>query len=151
MKNNYILFSLLIMATLFTNCKKSEADLKYVEGYIVGFDPCTINHHYRLGYVIISSDLNDTLLTYNLSDVRYKMPATVIHNLFDTLYVIPESYFQNYVNSAFFPGFARFDFPINVKYREATENEKIYLLCSSDINQSDLNNAIQIRIFSATK
>lgn len=39
----------------------NKINLIKLDGYIVGFDPCTINHHYRIGYVIISTNLKITL------------------------------------------------------------------------------------------
>lgn len=147
---NYILLFLLI-GLIVAQCKENEINNRRIEGYIVGFDPCTINHHYRIGYYIISSDLQDTLLTYNLSDTNFMFPANVLSNNSDTLYIIPESYFQNYRNSAYFPESARYEFHVEIEYRLANNNEKIVLLCTSDINQADFNNAVQVMIISATK
>ncbi|MBU8891993.1 MAG: hypothetical protein KOO66_04395 [Bacteroidales bacterium] len=124
------------------SCEKDDDEpIKLAEGYIVGFDPCTINHHYRIGYVIISTDLKDTLVTYNLSDSIYKMPANVISNISDTLYKnisdtlykIPESYFQNYRNSTYFPDSLRYKYEVKILYLIANENEMIFNLCTTDI------------------
>ena len=126
-----------LIGLLSIKCKKENIKLKHTEGYIVGFDPCTINHHYRIGYVIISADLNDTLVSYNLSDDTFNMPASVLLNSSDTLYKIPESYFQNYRNSAYIPVAARYEFKIRISFINANKNEITVNLCSSDINQAN--------------
>lgn len=151
MKNiTKILFLSGIIIFLAFSCEKdNDKPIKSTEGYIVGFDPCTINHHYQIGYIIISTDVKDTLLTYNLSDNIYQMPATVLLNSADTIYQIPESYFQNYRNTAYFPDSIRYKFKINVTYSEATGDEIIFNLCTNDFNYSDFNNAIQVVIKSA--
>ncbi|PKQ67920.1 hypothetical protein BZG01_06015 [Labilibaculum manganireducens] len=146
---------LLILFCLFliigVGCEKDDEKSNYAEGYIVGFDPCTINHQYRIGYIFISTDLQDTLVTYNLSDPSYKMPASVLLNPSDTLYKIPESYFQNYRNSAYLPKAVRYEFKIKITYAYATNEEKKFNLCSTDFNYSDFNNAKQVIIKSAIK
>jgi hypothetical protein len=143
------LFGLTIMG-----CEKDNNNLNFLEGYIVGFDPCTINHHYRIGYVIISTDTKDTLVTYNLSDYVFNMPASVLLNPLDTLYKIPESNFLNYRNSAYFPLDVRYEYKIIVTYIYATEDKRIFNLCTTDINQGDFSYQIlhnQVLIKSATK
>jgi hypothetical protein len=102
-------------------------------GYIVGYDPCTINHHYRIGYVIITEDLKDTLVTYSLSDESFKMPASVLLKPNDTIYKITESYFENYQNSVFFSNSLRYKYPVGINYCRAKENEMVYNLCTTDI------------------
>lgn len=145
------LILIILPCFLFAGCEKEGIKYNNTEGYIVGFDPCTINHHYRIGYVFISTDLNDTLITYNLSDEVFKMPASVLLNPTDTLYKIPESYFQNYSNSAYFPIEAHYKFKIKITYKPAIEEDKVYNMCTTDINQADFNNAIQVIIKSASK
>ncbi|MDY0370669.1 MAG: hypothetical protein RBR10_12590 [Bacteroidales bacterium] len=146
----HIVLSLLLIMTTTYGCKKDTNDLIHTEGYIVGFDPCTINHHYSIGYVIITGDLKDTLITYNLSDDTYKMPASVISNTSDTLYNIPEGYFSNYRNSAYFPTSVSSRLKIKFTYRYAFKEEKVINMCTSDINQADFNNAKQVIIKSAS-
>jgi len=136
---------------LLVNCEKDYIQTNQTEGYIVGYDPCTINHHYRIGYIIISEDLNDTLITYNLSDDTYQMPASVLINPADTLYRIPYLFFQNFRSSAYFPDSLRFNYKVKISYLIATEDEKVYNICTSEINQADFNNATQVIIKSATK
>lgn len=130
------------------SCEKDEQSVKYATGYIVGYDPCTINHHYRIGYVIISQDLKDTLVTYNLSDIVYKMPASVVFNS-DTLYKIPWLYFQNYFGTPYFPDTLRYKYGVKVSYSIAKESEMVYNLCTYAISPKPSDN--QIIIKSATK
>ncbi|RPH25544.1 MAG: hypothetical protein EHM93_19925 [Bacteroidales bacterium] len=151
MKNIKQIVTLVIGLTTAFSCKKDDIDLKQAEGYIVGFDPCTINHHYRIGYVIITADLKDTLITYNLSDNTYKMPASVMCSTSDTIYKIPEGYFSNFRNSAYFPKSVQYEFKIKLVFTKANENEMVFNVCTHDINQADFNNAKQVIIKSATK
>lgn len=132
------------------SCEKDEHPVKYAVGYIVGYDPCTINHQYRIGYVIITKDLKDTLLTYNLSDSIYRMPASVVFNR-DTLYKIPWNFFQNYQVTAYFPDTLYYKFGVEISYSLAKESEKVYNVCSHEINDSDFINTKQVIIKSATK
>jgi hypothetical protein len=125
-----------LISLFFISCSKHTEALTRCDGYIVGFDPCTVNIDHSTGYYIISSDLRDTLLTYNLPDTLYKFPA---------------EYFQNYLNSSYFPLSARHEFIIHINYVVTPANEKKYSLCSGDINTSEFNNAVQVIIKSATK
>ncbi|PKQ67918.1 hypothetical protein BZG01_06005 [Labilibaculum manganireducens] len=127
----FILFCLFLI--IGAGCEKDEEKSNYTEGYIVGFDPCTVNHHYRIGYIFISTDLQDTLVTYNLSDLSYKMPASVLLNLSDTLYKIPEAYFDNYRSTLFFPKSLRYEYPLKFTYSIANEDEMIFNVCTTDI------------------
>jgi len=143
-----ICFIYLFLSLMGAGCEKSEdkINLRELEGYIVGFDPCTINHQYRIGYVIISTDLKDTLITYNLSDNTFKMPASVLLNSPDTLYKIPEPYFKN-AWGGMFQASSRYEFKVKGTYRDAKENEKSYYLCTNDLSLYHK----QIIITSATK
>lgn len=148
-----ILFPILI-GIVVSLCENDRDQTEQIDGFIVGFDPCTINHQYRIGYVIISGDLKDTIVTYNLSDINFKMPASVLLELSDTLYTIPEICFANFINSAYFPSEYQDKFKIKVEYRFAKEKEKVVNWCTHDINQADfwyqfLNN--QVIIISAAK
>ena len=137
----------LIFALMGAGCeKKEDSHLRDLDGYIVGFDPCTINHHYQIGYVIISTDLKDTLITYNLSDKTFKMPASVLLNSPDTLYKIPESYFKNSWG-CMFQASSRYEFKIKGTFRYAKEDEKSIFECTNDL----FLNYEQIIITSVTK
>jgi hypothetical protein len=135
-------------------CENDRDQTMKIDGFIIGFNPCTINHQYRIGYVIISGNLKDTIVTYNLSDSNFKMPASVLLRPSDTLYIIPELCFADFVNSAYFPVEYQDKFKIKAEYRFAHEEEKVVHLCTADINQADfwyqfLNN--QVIIISASK
>ena len=137
----------LIFALMGAGCKKNEAkNPGELDGYIVGFDPCTFNHHYPIGYVIISTDLKDTLITYSLSDKIFKMPASILLNSPDTLYKIPESYFRNSFG-AVFQASSRYEFKIKGTFRYAEEGEIRANLCTNDL----FLNYDQIIITSVTK
>ena len=120
---------MLLLALMGAGCEKDENNnLRELDGYIVGFDQCTYNHHYRIGYVIVSTDLKDTLVTYNLSDDVWKMPSSVQLNPSNTLYTIPESYFKNG-----FPESARYEFKIKGTYRYPKEEEKTVFICNLEL------------------
>lgn len=137
---------LLLLALMGAGCGKEEENLTRLDGYIVGFDPCTVNHHYRIGYVIVSTDLKDTLVAYNLSDVTFKIPASVLLQSSDTLYKIPESYFKA-GRGCYFPESARNEFNIKVTYRFPKEEEKASFICNIDL----FLNFAQIIVTSASK
>lgn len=131
---------LLIFMMMNTSCdKKDDEKSNHTEGYIVGFDQCTITLHYRIGLIIISKDLQDTLVTYNLSDPTYKMPVSVLLNSSDTLYKIPESHLN----------FPRYEYPIKFSYSIANEDEMVYHMCTHNILSID--DFTQVIIKSATK
>lgn len=117
--------------------EKEEFELLEMEGFIMGFDPCTIRHNYRIGYVIIAADFSDTLVTYNLSDRDFTMPASVGLNSANKLYTIPYNQFEGYMDSGYFPVPNRYDYPIKVSYRRAMDHELTVNLCSTDLNMSD--------------
>lgn len=124
---------ILIFVLMGAGCEKKEVkNPGELDGYIVGFDPCSFNHHYQIGYVIISTDLKDTLVTFNLSDETFKMPASVLLNSSDTLYKIPESYFRNSFG-AMFPASSRYEFKIKSTFRYAEGDEQRNNLCSNDL------------------
>lgn len=124
----------IILITAF-GCKKEEP-LFNTKGYIVGYQPCSvrppINESRKIGYVIISENLKDTLLTYNLSHASTLDPAIVAFNS-DTLYVIPALYFQNYRECPYFPDSLRYKYGVRVSYSNAKESEMVFLACPTDI------------------
>lgn len=132
MKPSYLLFIILLIFS----CSKNENDLKECNGNIVGFDPCSLKDGIATGYIIISSDKKDTLLTYNLPD---------------SLYPFQTDYFLNFIVTGYFPIGIRNSFPINISYAVAQENQKVYPLCMGDINTSEFNGARQVIIKRSSK
>jgi hypothetical protein len=128
--------AVLIFCLFFASCDKKDTETKQTDGYIVGFDPCSLKNNYATGFAIISMNLKDTLMTYNLPDSIYRFP---LEN------------FQNYENTGYFPTDLRFKYKIRVTYAIATESEKISLFCLAYINQSEFINATQVIIKSASK
>ena len=124
---------LLVFLILVGSCSKDDNISTEKRAYIVGFDPCTINHSYKIGYVIITKDLKDTLITYSLSDKQFKMPASILLIPNDTLYKIPEAYFNNYRNSIYFPDSLRYKYQVDIDYSFAKENEMVFYVCTTDI------------------
>ena len=147
MKNLFLKSILLASVLLCINCSNDDDNLIENKGYIVGFDPCTVSASYRIGYLIITEDLKDTIVTYNLSDKTHKIPASVLLRTSDTLYKLPESNFENFRSSPFFEDSLRFNYPINFSYYLAGENEMIFNLCTTDIISL---NAPQVIIKSAS-
>src|ERR1035437_7507267 len=108
---------IMIFVLMGAGCEKKDTkNPGELDGYIVGFEPCSFNHHYQIGYVIVSTDLKDTLETFSLSDKTFKMPASVLLNSPDTLYKIPESYFSNSFG-AMFPALSRYEFKVKGTFR----------------------------------
>lgn len=128
-------FLLLVCCSMiFTNCdkeSKNENKEYQFKGYLVGYDPCTINYKNGCGYIIISSDLKDTLRSYNLSGNNYNVPIAPIIFDSDTLYRIPKLHFNK--ENPFFPTSLRFSYPIRITYRFASEHERTYNLCTTDM------------------
>ena len=134
MKNfKFILFLLSIIIFTIISCKKD--DITQTDGYVVGFEPCSyITHH--IGYVIISNNLKDTLITYNFPD---------------TLFTIPSEYYSDYINTGYFHKEARYMFRTRLFCRVAKGNEIVILGCPTNLNQSEFNHAIQVITISASK
>lgn len=132
MKKNFFFYAIAVF--LVYGCSKDD-DGKITEkrAYIVGFDPCTINHSYRIGYILITEDLNDTLITYDLSDETFKMPASILLNSSDTLHKIPEVYFENFRESPYFSDSLRYKYKLNLEYRLASEKETVSYICTTDV------------------
>lgn len=150
-----IILVALLCPFLFVTCNEKEnPDSKDLEGFIVGFDPCTIRHSYPIGYVIISKDFKDTVVTYNISDESFKMPSSVFLDAKESLYTIPEANFSNFRSSAYFPESIRYNYPVKIRYRSALANEKPSNICLGDINMGDFGTQLinnQIIVLSLSK
>ncbi|WP_276360222.1 hypothetical protein, partial [Daejeonella sp. H1SJ63] len=117
------------------SCKKAknpcdESNLK--EAYIIGFHQCTAGKqsYEGKGFVIITNNFKDTLLTYNLAD---------------SLYQFPPSHFANYQFSFLFPDSVRSKYKVHLSYRNLRENEKTYPLCRGDIYDAEITYAVRDR------
>jgi hypothetical protein len=131
------LLILILLGFLFIMCDRNDKDkIPQNEGYIVGFDPCSYQHNYKLGYAIITTNLKDTLMTYNLPD---------------SIFIFPPEYFYNYFNSGYFPSKARYEFKIKFTYTIANKDQQVYNLCTTDINAADFINSVQVIMTSVTK
>jgi len=112
----------------------------YSDGFVIGFNPCTANFMTgeSSGYVISVPERKDTVVAYNFPTDIYEFPL---------------AYFESYVYNPFFPDSAKYDFPIKIKYRFVTENEKTPILCRGDILSYGVffNNQNEIKILSITK
>jgi hypothetical protein len=68
--------------------KESNNDYLQAEGYIVGYETCgsTIQEETgsAMGYIVITSDLKDTLAVYNLPQDVYSFPAEVFPHQYPT-------------------------------------------------------------------
>jgi hypothetical protein len=127
------IISFVIMLTILTSCSKKEDKIS-TDCYLVGYQPCTHAYEHK-GYVLISSNLQDTLLTYNFPDSIFK---------------IPPEYFENYVTTGYFPDEARYSFKTKYYCRVATRAELIYPGCFANINTSEFTHAKQVITLSAT-
>ena len=122
---------LLLLSFMLMSCEKNDNKTIHAEGYIVGFNPCSLKNQYATGYVIITQDLKDTLMAFNFPDTIYKFPLV---------------FFQDYENTGYFPSNVRFEYKIRITYTIATESEKIYPFCFANINQSEFYKTTQVII-----
>lgn len=97
-------------------CKKSQSESDKTM-FIIGEDPCTRGYALNKGFVVKLSHSQDTVVTYNL----------------------PES-IQEQINNSVKGTDFNFLFPkekilkVNLAYRFATEEEKIWPLCLANIS-----------------
>ncbi len=127
------LLLILLLQIYLYSCQRENIHFESLEGYVVGYDPCTISQQYRIGYIIISEDLKDTLLSYNISDQIFKMPASILSTQLDTIYKIPESYFEHFLSTPFFPDSLRYKYGIKITYLPSVKDELIYNGCYTNI------------------
>ena len=115
----------------------SETYSELIQGCIIDYDRCSdISEKGEKtakanAYYIISENLKDTLLTYNLPDDLFEFPLAFFG------YEASEHSF-------------RYDFKIKFTYRMAKEDEKILVACP-DIHLRKYSNAKQIIIISANE
>jgi hypothetical protein len=134
---------MLILAGMIIACGKSDNDDIFLTGiyYVIGYDACsnvTINEETgeAEGYYIVSPDLKDTLLTYNLPKDVFSFPATCFSQSWYTPHWFPDS-FKN-------------SFKMQISYRIASKEEAEFVVCPAIFLIQDVN-AKQIIIKSANK
>ncbi|MDR1985116.1 MAG: hypothetical protein LBQ28_09905 [Prevotellaceae bacterium] len=121
------------------NKNENQQDLE--EYYVSGYEACSgvsINgaNGEAGGYYIVSADLKDTLLTYNFPKNVLTFPVEIFHSTLST--------------PAWFPASHEKAFKIQLSYRVASEEERIYPICTGMVFIQNVN-ATQIIINSATK
>jgi hypothetical protein len=105
------------------SCNKENNPVKQFEGYIVGYSPCSVevddvNGNSARGFYLVSTDLKDTLLTFNF-------PENIISE-------IPSSYIVDSHYCDHFPESARYEFKIKIEYQNATVEEQQETGCVLD-------------------
>lgn len=98
-----------------SSCREQTDVYPLAEGYVIGFDQCTVK-----GFVITANGGRDTLLTYNLPDSVTRFPAYA---------------FTNALFSPLFPDSLRNKYRIAFSYRAAKDEEKVggKIICKSNI------------------
>jgi len=102
---------------ILVSCNQEDDNLiKQAEGYILGYNPCSVildgvNGNSAQGFYFVSTNLKDTLLTYNLPKNTFDIPSCYIAST------------EYYVND-YFPDSARFDFKVKIEYTNATIDEQ---------------------------
>jgi hypothetical protein len=114
---SFILSSLALMVFSMQGCHDDEPNCAtcktFSTAYVIGFDPCTAIGGNPTGELAILLRVNnDTLPTYTFRK---------------GIYEFPQSYFADYRSNCFFPDSTATDFPLQIKYRQAAENEMTYL------------------------
>ncbi len=117
-------------------CKKANNlcdDSNLKEGYIIGFDQCTAGKQSfdGKGFVIVTNNFKDTLVTYNLPN---------------SLYQFPPSHFANRKLSFLFPDSVRSKYKIRFAYRITDTSKFIYSLCTHDILEADYGRFVKGQI-----
>ena len=113
-KKKLILFTLIALLLGGVACEKEKMDIRHTTGYIA----CFIGYGYSNGCVVISEDLKDTLLTFNVAD--FKQPTSIISpQTKDTIYLIHPWY-------EVFPDSTRYKYKIDITYIEVAKKDKFY-------------------------
>ncbi|MDR3286913.1 MAG: hypothetical protein LBT27_05680 [Prevotellaceae bacterium] len=154
MKTNLlkITATLLIFSLSITSCDKDKQEQEqeqeqeqgqYLgEYYVSGYDACSSvvidgENGEAGGYYIVSEDLRDTLLTYNLPKNIFNFPSSC----FST---------TNFYTPRWFPNEFRNEFKMKISYEIASEEDMIFYVCLANVLIQHVN-ATQIIIKSANK
>ncbi|WP_276358959.1 hypothetical protein [Daejeonella sp. H1SJ63] len=124
----YLFVFAIIVLTAYS-CKKAKNpcdDSNLKEAYIIGFDQCTAGKQSfdGKGFVIVTNNFKDTLVTYNLPDSLYKFPP---------------SHFANRQFTFLFPDSVRSKYKIRFAYKTSDTKEYVYSLCTHDILTADFS------------
>jgi hypothetical protein len=135
MKKDMFKMSLIVILgmTVLSCESQKEISSNYVEGRIIGFDPCSGGSDATVegrGFVIALNNSSDTLVTYNL-------PVN--------LFVFPKELFSGYLGSFLFPDSAKNSYKIRFSYRYSTESEKVHPICLGTIYLADYNKYVRDR------
>ena len=137
------LFIGLMLMLQFSCVEREDFETFEMEGSIVGFDYCSFHSNGRVGYVIISNDLADTISTYSLSPERLRLPAPVGLNSNRPIFTIPEEAFyqEGVVRSL---EVLSKNFPIKVTYRRATQEDKQHFsfLCIGELTTASFSQGV---------
>lgn len=106
------------------SCVENEnGELFELKGFIAGYNYCSFHSNGRVGYVIISNDLADTISTYSLSPAHLSLPTPVGLNPSRPIFTIPQHVFDQ-AGSTRTPEVFLDKFPIRVIYKKSTEEDK---------------------------
>ncbi|MFM7429007.1 MAG: hypothetical protein ACKO1F_03810 [Flammeovirgaceae bacterium] len=141
MKTQINLRKQVVLVILLISCSEESPKCctceNFSDGYVIGFDPCTgvlDPNGGQVGFIIKMP--KDTVVTYNFPKGIYQFPT---------------EYFINYRYNIFFPDSASKDYAIKIKYRLASQKEKVFPLCRADIITGAFNPDNQIITLSITK
>jgi hypothetical protein len=146
MKNTIFSCTLLLLISLGFHCRKTNSSkTAIVKGTIIGFNPCTGNYtnYAKIGYVIKIETLTD-------SGVSIVIDTSTIYNL-PQVFNFPPTIFANYQYSYKFPINYQNTFKFKFSYIQTPDPQKIYPLCTDDINLGDFPPAIGDRQILITK
>jgi len=133
-KNLFKSFLIFTFGVIVLSCESpKEIPDNYVEGRIIGFDPCNGGSDAAVegrGFVIALNNSSDTLVTYNL-------PVN--------LFTFPKELFSGYLGSFLFPDTARNSYKIRFQYRYSSDSEKVHPICSGMIYLADYNKYVRDR------
>ncbi|MDR0790031.1 MAG: hypothetical protein LBO06_04465 [Bacteroidales bacterium] len=137
-----IIILLAIAAISFISCEKeSNTDMKNStlqdNFYVAGYDVCSGVHFTDStskagGYVFVSEDLNDTLLSYNFPDTIFNFPADCMTT--------------NVFGINFFPQQYRNMFKVSMTYTIVPEEEQTHYPCITLYPQLYFGNPMEVHI-----
>ena len=139
MKPKNLLFNCFLLCFVIIGCSNDTETKQYKEGYIVGYDACSGivakgTSYEAGGYYFVSTDLKDTLLTYNFPSGIFDFPVQA----------------QSFSTPTWFPAIYRKSFKVQLTYSQATKEQTVYSLCPGNILIQNVN-ATQIIINSVKK